>query len=56
MCRECRGCSGHYYVEAVTIKRRAGCEHWQESIAKRSPSETLRGAQKELESTVIGKG
>lgn len=47
---------GHFYVEAVYIMRCAACEHWQESIVNRSPFKTLREAQKELESTIIGKG
>ncbi|MFQ5848733.1 MAG: hypothetical protein ACE5IQ_13815 [Candidatus Methylomirabilales bacterium] len=47
---------GHYYVEAVSVMRCVGCEHWQEAVEKRSPFKTLREAQKELDSYLIGKG
>ncbi len=47
---------GHYYVEMVHVLRCAACGHAQESVVKRAPFLTLREAQKELESTIIGKG
>jgi len=47
---------GHYYVETVYVMRCGGCEHRQESIASRWPFKTLRDAQKELDSYLLGKG
>ncbi len=47
---------GHYYVDVVYVMRCAVCDHRQEAVQKRSPFPTLREAQKELDSTIIGKG
>ncbi|MFQ5881174.1 MAG: hypothetical protein ACE5I9_01695 [Candidatus Methylomirabilales bacterium] len=47
---------GHYYVETVYVMRCAACEHRQEAVEKRWPFKTLREAQKELDSYLIGKG
>lgn len=47
---------GHYYVETVCVMRCGACEHSQEAIVKQWPFKTLREAQKELDSYLIGKG
>jgi hypothetical protein len=36
--------------------RCSGCEHRGEQVVKRSPFLTLREAQKEMDSPIIGKG
>jgi len=40
----------------VHVMRCAACSHRQEKVEKRSPFLTLREAQKELDSYIIGKG
>lgn len=47
---------GHYYVETVHVMRCAACDHRQESVEKRWPFLTLREAEKEIDSRIIGKG
>jgi hypothetical protein len=47
---------GHYYIDMVYVMRCPACGHRQEQVYKRSPFATLREAQKELDSTIIGKG
>lgn len=47
---------GHYYIDMVHVVRCASCGHRQENVEKRSPFLTLREAQKELDSYIIGKG
>ena len=47
---------GHYYVDTVCVMRCAACKHSQEATVKRWPFKTLREAQKELDSHLIGKG
>ena len=47
---------GHYYIDAVHVKRCSLCGHRQESVVNRSPFATLREAEKELESHILGKG
>jgi hypothetical protein len=47
---------GHFYVETVYVMACAACDHRQEAIAKRWPFKTLREAEKELDSRIIGKG
>jgi len=47
---------GHYYVDVVYVLRCAACSHQQEQVVKQSPFPTLREAEKELESHIIGKG
>ncbi len=47
---------GHYYVDMVYVMRCPACGHRQERVEKRSPFATLPEAQKELDSTIIGKG
>ena len=47
---------GHYYVETVCVMRCGACEHSQEATVKQWPFKTLREAQKELDSHLIGKG
>jgi hypothetical protein len=47
---------GHYYIDVVHVMRCAACSHRQEKVEKRSPFLTLREAQKELDSYIIGKG
>ncbi len=48
--------SGHYYIDMVYVMRCAACGHRQERVEKRSPFASLREAQKELDSPMIGKG
>ncbi len=47
---------GHYYIDMVYVMRCAACAHRQERVEKRSPFASLREAQKELDSPMIGKG
>jgi hypothetical protein len=47
---------GHYYIDMVHVVRCSACGHRQEKVHKRSPFPSLRQAQKELESQIIGKG
>ena len=47
---------GHYYIDMVHVMRCSACGHRQEKVAKRSPFPSLKEAQKELESSIIGKG
>lgn len=47
---------GHYYIETVYVMRCAACDHRQESVEKRWPFLTLREAEKELDSRIVGKG
>ncbi len=47
---------GHYYVETVFVMRCTACGHQQETVAKRWPFKTLREAEKEMDSRIIGKG
>lgn len=47
---------GHYYVDLVYVFRCSACGHRQEQLEKRSPFPTFKEAQKELESSIIGKG
>ena len=47
---------GHYYVEVVHVMRCSACEHRQEAIATRWPFQTLREAETERDSHIIGKG
>jgi hypothetical protein len=47
---------GHYYIDVVHVKRCPSCGHRQESVVNRSPFATLREAEKELESHILGKG
>lgn len=47
---------GHYYIDAVYVMRCSACGHRQEAVVKRSPFQTLKEAQKEMESHIIGKG
>ncbi len=47
---------GHYYIEMVYVMRCSTCGHRQENIEKRSPFASLRDAEKELDSHIIGKG
>jgi hypothetical protein len=47
---------GHYYIDMVYVMRCATCGHRQEWLEKRSPFATLKEAQKELDSPIIGKG
>ncbi len=47
---------GHYYIEMVYVMRCSACGHRQEKVEKRSPFPSLKEAQKELESHIIGKG
>ncbi len=47
---------GHYYIDMVQVMRCAACAHRQEKVEKRSPFSSLKEAQKELDSHIIGKG
>lgn len=47
---------GHYYIDLIHVMRCSACGHRQEDAAKRSPFPTLKEAQKELDSHIIGKG
>ncbi len=47
---------GHYYIDMVYVMRCAACGHRQEKVEKRSPFPTLKEAEKELDSHIIGKG
>ncbi len=47
---------GHYYIDMVHVMRCSACGHRQERAEKRSPFSTLKEAQKELDSHIIGKG
>lgn len=47
---------GHYYVEVVHVVRCPACEHQQEAVATRWPFQTLREAETERDSHIIGKG
>lgn len=47
---------GHYYIEMVHVMRCAAWRHRQEEVVKRSPFASLKEAQKELDSYIIGKG
>jgi hypothetical protein len=47
---------GHYYIDMVHVMRCSACEHRGEQVVKRSPFLTLREAQKEMDSPIIGKG
>ena len=48
--------TGHYYIEMVYVMRCSPSGHRQEDVVKRSPFPTLREAQKEMDSPIIGKG
>jgi len=48
--------SGHYYIDMVHVMRCSGCGHRGEQVVKRSPFPSLREAQKEMDSHIIGKG
>ncbi len=47
---------GHYYIDMVYVMRCLPCGHRQEKVEKRSPFMTLKEAEKELDSHIIGKG
>ena len=47
---------GHYYIDLVYVMRCAACGHQQEKMEKRSPFQTLREAEKELDGHILGKG
>ncbi len=47
---------GHYYIDMVHAMQCSVCGHRQEKVEKRSPFLTLKEAQKELDSHIIGKG
>ena len=47
---------GHYYIDMVHVMRCSACGHRQEQVEKRSPFPSLKEAQKELDSYIIGKG
>ena len=47
---------GHYYIEMVYVMRCSACGHRQEEVEKRSPFASLREAEKEMDSHIIGKG
>ena len=47
---------GHYYVEVVHVMRCSACGHRQETMAMRWPFQTLREAETERDSHIIGKG
>lgn len=47
---------GHYYVEVVHVMHCTACDHRQEAIATRWPFKTLREAETERDSHIIGKG
>ncbi|MBW8058446.1 MAG: hypothetical protein FVQ86_10600 [candidate division NC10 bacterium] len=47
---------GHYYVEVVHVMHCSACEHRQETMAMRWPFQTLREAETERDSHIIGKG
>jgi hypothetical protein len=46
---------GHYYIDVVYVMR-CSCSHRQEQTVKRSPFPSLKEAEKELESHIVGKG
>ena len=47
---------GHYYIDMVYVMRCSACSHRQEEVMKRSPFQSLKEAEKELDSHIIGKG
>ncbi len=47
---------GHYYIDMVHVMRCSACDHRQEQVLKRSPFSSLKEAQKELDSHIVGKG
>ena len=47
---------GHYYIDLVYVMRCTACGHRQEKMEKRSPFQTLREAEKELDGHILGKG
>ena len=47
---------GHYYIDMVHVMRCAACSHRQEEMDRRSPYPTLKEAQREMESHLLGKG
>ncbi len=47
---------GHYYLEVVYVMRCPSCGHRQEQVPKRSPFLSLKEAQKEMDSHLVGKG
>jgi hypothetical protein len=46
---------GHYYIDVVYVMR-CPCSHRQEQVVKQSPFPSLKEAQKEMESHIVGKG
>lgn len=47
---------GHYYIDMVHVMRCSACGHLQEKVEKRSPFPSLKEAERELESHILGKG
>lgn len=47
---------GHYYIDMVYVMRCSVCGHRQEKVEKRSPFPSLKEAEKEMDSHIIGKG
>lgn len=47
---------GHYYIDMVHVMRCSACGHRQENVMKRSPFSSLKEAERELESHILGKG
>ena len=47
---------GHYYIDMVHVMRCSACGHRQEKVDKRSPFPSLKEAEREMESHILGKG
>lgn len=47
---------GHYYIDMVHVMSCSACGHRQEKVEKRSPFSSLKEAERELESHILGKG
>lgn len=47
---------GHYYIDMGHVMRCSACGHRPEKVVKRSPFASLKEAEKELDSHIIGKG
>jgi hypothetical protein len=47
---------GHFYLEAICIMECPACSHRQEYLSKRTPYQTLREAQSQLDAHLLGKG
>jgi len=47
---------GHYYIDMVYVMHCSACGHRQEKVEQRSPFQTLKEAEKELDSHILGKG